>query len=239
MAKCKMKGTTHRPENKSRPSTPKHDLAAGNATVSTKMEHCGTCGHPCRDDEDSLQCELCDIWYHINCEGIDQATYQLLKKDSDRPVALLHYYCSKSCNKAARKLLGGMIRLEHEVENLKSKMHETDTKINDIQGGSFTDKMVQKIKDISKEHNRKQGETGHTGNAQNVLEEVDDRLRRRTNLIIFRAPENTAIPAVESKKKDENLVQEILKDIKSNKNQQTLEDWETQRRKMGMKDRDP
>ncbi|KAL8600648.1 hypothetical protein ACOMHN_006714 [Nucella lapillus] len=119
----------------------------------TRADTCGKCDEPCKDDQNSLQCELCDIWYHTTCENIDEATYQILKKDSEKK-AVIHYYCSKTCNNAAVKFLRGLLKIEKDVESLQAKMTEVDTKLANIQEGKFTQGMIQTGKEITLEHNQ-------------------------------------------------------------------------------------
>ncbi|RUS87094.1 hypothetical protein EGW08_005170 [Elysia chlorotica] len=148
-------------DSKSRSSTPKSEPRAQDAKTNgaddsqdTPPEYCGTCANECRGDENSLQCELCDTWFHTTCEKIDDATYQILRRDADKPCALLHYYCSKSCNKAASKLLGGILKLETEVDQLKMKVGEVEEKITNIEDGEFTDKMIDAVKSITRDQNK-------------------------------------------------------------------------------------
>nr|AQN68902.1 PHD zinc finger domain protein [Elysia chlorotica] len=211
------------PKGQTRSKSQSNKIDEATSISDTQLEHCGTCGNQCKESENSLQCELCDIWYHTDCENIDDATYQLLKKDADRPYALLHYYCSRSCNKAASKFLGGMLKLECDVEQLKSKMGEMENKVTNIQNGNFTDEMINKIKDINNEHKKENPQLSNTEEVIKILEaknrdhreEIDDKLRRRCNLIIFKAPENTSLSTEEAKLKDDNLVMEIMKEIKA------------------------
>ena len=149
-----------RTDSKSRSSTLKpraQDAKTNGANDSdsqdTPPEFCGTCANECRNDENSLPCELCGTWFHTTCEKIDDAPYQILRRDADKPCALLHYYCSKSCNKAASRLLGGILKLETEVDQLKTKVGEVDEKITNIQDGEFTDKMIDAVRSITRDQN--------------------------------------------------------------------------------------
>ena len=43
---------------------------------------CGVCKLEVSDNDDSVHCDLCDIWNHINCVEINKRKYKKLKKDS-------------------------------------------------------------------------------------------------------------------------------------------------------------
>ena len=48
---------------------------------------CGVCSKRVGQRMKSVQCDLCNYWNHIKCDGIDNKTYEALKKSSDS------YYC--------------------------------------------------------------------------------------------------------------------------------------------------
>jgi len=49
-------------------------------TVVEKVYHCGTCKKKVGQRHRAVQCDLCDCWNHIKCDGIDAKTYDNLKK---------------------------------------------------------------------------------------------------------------------------------------------------------------
>ena len=46
-----------------------------------------------RNDDDSIQCDLCDKWKHINCVNVSKQKYEKLKNDPSPP-----WYCTFSTN---------------------------------------------------------------------------------------------------------------------------------------------
>ena len=51
--------------------------------------HCGTCKKKVGQRHKAVQCDFCDKWNHIKCDGIDNKTYDALKKSNDNTK----YYC--------------------------------------------------------------------------------------------------------------------------------------------------
>ena len=47
----------------------------------TEQCPCGVCKLEVNDNDDSVQCDLCDRWNHINCVEINKQKYGKLKKD--------------------------------------------------------------------------------------------------------------------------------------------------------------
>ena len=89
---------------------------------SSKKKYCGICSATVLKKDKALQCELCEFWYHTSCEKMDDDTYDLIIKDRAKEVPMIHWYCSKQCNKVASKYLGGVLHLEREVQKLTKKL---------------------------------------------------------------------------------------------------------------------
>ena len=75
---------------------------------------CGKCDKEV--DGDIVQCEICDIWFHINCQDVSQEKFNALKMFDD-----IHWYC-KSCGNATSKILKTVTALEKEVSGVKEDM---------------------------------------------------------------------------------------------------------------------
>lgn len=108
-------------------------------------DSCGWCNKVVADDDKALFCEICETWYHTVCEKIDDSVYKIAKKDSQKS-AVLHYFCTKTCNKAASKILKGVIRLEKEVDELKTQMAGVDSRVASIEDGTFAAGMEYRVK---------------------------------------------------------------------------------------------
>ena len=52
----------------------------------------GQCTKVVMSRDNGLQCELCEMWFHSACEGIDDEVYKVLCKSES-----VHWFCKK-CN---------------------------------------------------------------------------------------------------------------------------------------------
>ena len=52
----------------------------------TEQYYCGVCILEANDNDDSVQCDLCNSWNYINCGEINKRKHEKLKKS--RPVVL-------------------------------------------------------------------------------------------------------------------------------------------------------
>jgi hypothetical protein len=121
------------------------------AASARSSDNCGSCGALVEDDDKALLCEICERWFHTACEQIDDDTYTMLKKDGAKSVAFLHFFCTKSCNQAASKILRGVIRLEKEVEELRSHVSVASEKIAKVEDGRFTPAMAETVKGLARD----------------------------------------------------------------------------------------
>ena len=175
----------------------------------------------------SLTCKLCDSVWHKDCiSGLDEETFQVLKKNEKKDRINLYWYCTKQCDRAASKFLSGMAHLEEEVRKTNERIDIVEKNVTAIQSGRFSEKMTETVKDIAQEiveHNGSvrpniEDVTAKVAQVQEILDtekreqfaEMDDRLRRRTNLLIFRLPEEKNTD--EAKAEDVSKVGQILKE---------------------------
>ena len=40
-------------------------------------ERCKVCSELCLQDDHALQCDMCDLWHHIDCENVSKAAYRI------------------------------------------------------------------------------------------------------------------------------------------------------------------
>src|SRR5437868_10082172 len=97
------------------------------ATAVTKYE-CLTCKKEVTDSHLALECEICEEWFHIDCEQVAAEEYTFLSEHKS-----VHWYCI-ACNKS----VVNVIKL---VSNLKLKVEKLDEQIGLICDGKLTNKI--------------------------------------------------------------------------------------------------
>ena len=101
-------------------------------TPSTNIYYCRICSKKVGHFHKSVQCDLCDQWSHIKCDGIDNKTYEALKKSSDYES----YFC-KICKEtfAFQKLsIVKNIDLKDDLNLRISPISALKTLFNDLSG---------------------------------------------------------------------------------------------------------
>ena len=113
----------------------KQSLRGAEGTEKTEVK-CGECKKAVLATDQSIQCEVCDTWFHSKCEGCVDETYKLLNQDK------IHFYCGR-CDKVVGKWLKTTMemkikqdKLEVEVNKIKQEFvdaeHKNDAKINKL-----------------------------------------------------------------------------------------------------------
>ena len=84
--------------------------------VEEEIQHypCGICSLNVTDDHKAIQCDFCNYWSHIECEGIDMLTYENLMKSSESEI-----HCCPICNEEMLNNPHNLSDIEtHMIENL-------------------------------------------------------------------------------------------------------------------------
>ena len=53
------------------------------------LEVCGKCNKKCTDNEKAIQCDLCCMWVHADCENINEQQYKAIENLGNSV-----YFCS-------------------------------------------------------------------------------------------------------------------------------------------------
>lgn len=160
----------------------------------TNSEECAHCHEDVTDEQNGLQCEVCEGWYHAECQDMTQDTYKIMNQDC------IHWFC-KRCDKRVSKLVKTVAKLEErqdrmevelkgmkgEIEGVKTdiqkvveKTESIDTKLETI----IEAKLCKSVEDL-----RKSNEDTVQVSREDVLEEIEIS-KRRMNIVINGIKEN-------------------------------------------------
>jgi len=123
---------------------------------------CTVCMHSVLDEDPAMQCEICDLWYHIECQSISEAEYGFINEHKS-----LHWYCD-GCNKSVAKVIKMVSSIQHkqdlldmrvekiqqetakmasDIEVTRRSVTAVEAKMKDIDEGKLPDKVVKLIDD--------------------------------------------------------------------------------------------
>jgi hypothetical protein len=90
---------------------------------------CGSCGKMVTNRDKGVWCEVCEKWYHGNCEEVTPEVYRLLKKEAQG----VHWYC-KGCERGVSKLLKVVSGLQVRVKQMDERMVKVEEVLNQTGG---------------------------------------------------------------------------------------------------------
>ena len=188
-----------------------------------------------------MECEICNLWYHIKCQGITKAEYEYIKGGSKKKsLSKLHWYCL-ICDRIAVNFMKTMANLHIKHQILEDKVDSLEEKIKNKVDKEEVDQLKEEIGSIREgqkhaleeqwkkiEENLLNHQKGNTVkinkedivSVNDVIEkkikekDVEERTRkdRRNNMVIFGIKECEAMSGKEKQEIDLKEVQKILKD---------------------------
>jgi hypothetical protein len=82
---------------------------SGEKDKQEKAEICQNCQSKVKDDDDGIQCDICMVWFHSECEDVSQEMYKEMAANKQ-----LHWYC-KACNRGLVSVVKDCTGIEKHV----------------------------------------------------------------------------------------------------------------------------
>ena len=170
----------------------------------------GTANKASVGSKGALQCGVCDLWAQYECTGLAQSTIDALavlvqSGDCDKP-----FKCS-SCKAALTKVNADLNAMKVRLSTMENKQQETLQKVECVENrqlvsDSRMDKMEARLGEVA----------ASSGSSKDVWEELKERERRETNLIIHNVPESSMLDNKERESRDLKGLQKLFNLIDAN-----------------------
>ena len=170
----------------------------GRSTPVRKEEQypCGTCNKPVRDNQNGLQCDLCEVWFHAGCQGVQINEYRLYTSKECKAKWFCH-----QCDDSYRNLKKDNKAMKERNKELMATNNELEAKVQSLE--SKIEELKQQLKQEI---------------MQEVLEEMEERSekeKKKNNLIIFNVEEADHETLQERNREDSSFCETLLKEIGS------------------------
>lgn len=136
--------------------------------IEDELETCPTCKSKVLEDENGVECDVCQFWYHQICQDISEVQYKAL---SEATASGIGWTC-KSCRLGVKKLMTKI----HAISVKQDKLDE-DVKQIKADTTDFRQRLerVEAVVDMG---------------PSSVISELEDRERRKNSLVFFHVPES-------------------------------------------------
>jgi hypothetical protein len=167
-----------------------------------KDDKCGSCGIVVLDTDRSLECEICKFWHHIDCEEVPILIYEAIEND---PSGILHWYCRK-CNCSVVKIIEQVSSLDKRQSATEAKVRDIDMRVEDLES---------KVTDTNDSLDRINSTFDDVVNTkmEDTLRELQDRDRRKGNIIVFGVGESSNEDSAVRLEHDFKAVQDLGKAV--------------------------
>lgn len=203
---------------------------------------CGQCKKLVKNENQAMECEICQQWYHIRCQGITKAEYECIKGGGKKKyLSKLHWYC-QTCERMAVNFMRTMTSLHVKQKVLEERIYQLEEKFKMKVNQEEVDQLREEIKTVREgqlqameEKQRELEEkvvmkskspnyVSKEDMKKNVMEEIETRLQekeaekkarkdRKNNLIVFGIKENQATNQKDKQTEDLREIKKILNEI--------------------------
>ena len=102
-------------------------------------------------DERALECEICNRWYHADCQKVSDQLYAALQADSQAGTNFVHWYCNTSCNFFAKKFINTVFSLKKDIDDVAGAVGGLEKRVGNIKQGNITTNLSESVRQIVKE----------------------------------------------------------------------------------------
>ena len=165
---------------------------------------CGKCKEdiaeaPKREEEESIMCSKCNIWFHRYCTSLDEEEFRVLQRGKENLV----YSCDECIRDHGHEI--------HKFSAMEAKLDTIMTIIKDMKQDILNEveckiqgKIDEKMEEIEKKI---------TKQIEEKSEEQEEREKRKNNLIIFQLPESKKETKEDREEEDIRAAHNILSKV--------------------------
>lgn len=103
----------------SRPNVNKQDREA----------KCGKCSHTVGDSDQAVECDICEVWYHIVCANIPVEVYEYMMDEENQDQT--SWYCN-SCKKGCVKLHKRIVKVEKTQVDIVNRQENLEAELSGV-----------------------------------------------------------------------------------------------------------
>ena len=205
--------------------------------LDTPVNLCGHCKKKCTAKSEALQCDLCASWLHASCEGITREDYKLLNQLSSSTQNIVYYCNLNHCLDRFKTIMAQWTQnAPSKIDQLESKLIAQINKVSESSYSSLSSEnkhigeaiseLSLKIDQLQSREEEIQNQIKETSNtlfnahdsssqlsapssvADTIVQELEDKKRRRNNVIFYNIPE----PDTPNQQIDSNYVLTLCKE---------------------------
>ena len=165
--------------------------------ITQDLYKCGKCEEEVGEDEASIECHECRLWFHRVCTDLNETEFKLLTKGKESIV----WKCL-SCLQTKGDETKKFLQLENKLEKMMGL-------IQGIEGNVLG--KIESIVSKEVEHQVAEMEERIKAKIEKGNEEKNEREKRKNNIILVNVPESVKKEATEAAKEDLEKIKTLLR----------------------------
>ena len=160
---------------------------------------CAECNKNVTKKEKGMMCDICDHWYHANCQQVSNAMYQVITEEGEDQVS---WYCTH-CRRRAKKIMSHIALISQRQDTVEKSV----TKL-----GEDHTALEKRVKQLETQGNAQQRPSEPTNDnaTTSIVQEIAERQQRTKNLILFNVNESNGETAEERKSSYKAAITKIV-----------------------------
>ena len=158
-------------------------------------DFCGMCERECKEGVSAMCCNSCELWFHLNCAGMDEEVYKIL--DADKVKGIM-WFCQK-CESSvafALKTFNEVKKRQDEIEDKLNKV--SDLLLENVKNTEQISERMDKIDNLIEVR------------VADYFKEREEKERKKLNIIIHGIPESMKKEPGDRKGEDTTVVKKIF-----------------------------
>ena len=174
---------------------------------------CHDCNQEVKNNDRGIECDICKGWYHKERQKVSDALYQVLISEEQRQIS---WYCS-SCQRGAKAIMTQLLvmherqnQFDHKLSVLENKHDTLNNRVSEVEDA------VAKVADLQAQAANKSLATNQIPPILNkeevvatVYTQVNDRINRRKNIVVYNVQEGTSTLKAENATHDRELMKQL------------------------------
>ncbi len=163
------------------------------AVLQDNIDLCPDCQNHVKDEDKGINCDQCKQWWHARCAKVTNKEYEVLGKSSN-----FRWYCKEcSCKERDVEKQPNQI-MSQQLTNMMQMMTSILERLDKIERNHSMDKEIEDLVEAK---------------VQETVAEMQEKEKRKLNLVIFNLPESQGVSKEEVKENDTKSIQNIVNSI--------------------------
>lgn len=102
-----------------------------NPNPTSEEQLCGDCAQEVKEGSKALCCEVCDVWFHIQCQNLPDTIYEFMLESEEGEQLL---WCCKHCKRGCVKFHSRLRKFESRLTTVEEKQNNQESEVTLIKG---------------------------------------------------------------------------------------------------------